>query len=77
VICRNCCETEEVHKVLQIQEWFLVGHRGLISVRLAIITTVNNREETTITDYDVKVPGRMLSSLMTEKGGFSEVLVSG
>jgi hypothetical protein len=63
--------------VLQIQEWFLVGHRGLISVRLAIITTVNNREETTITDYDVKVPGRMLSSLMTEKGGFSEVLVSG
>ena len=55
----------------------MVGHRGLISVRLAIITTVNNREETTITDYDVKVPGRMLSSLMTEKGGFSEVLVSG
>ena len=52
----------------------MVGHRGLISVRLAIITTVNNREETTMTDYDVKVPGRMLSSLMTEKGGFAELL---
>jgi transposase-like protein len=52
----------------------LVGHRGLISVRLAIITTVNNGEETTMTGYDVKVPGRMLSSLMTEKGGFAELL---
>ena len=27
-----------------------------------------------MTDYDVKVPGRMLSSLMTEKGGFAELL---
>ena len=27
-----------------------------------------------MTDYDVKVPGAMLSSLMTEKGGFAELL---
>lgn len=27
-----------------------------------------------MTGYDVKVPGRMLSSLMTEKGGFAELL---
>ena len=27
-----------------------------------------------MTDYDVKVPGQLVSSLMTEKGGFAELL---
>ncbi|NOX39268.1 MAG: hypothetical protein GXP05_01785 [Alphaproteobacteria bacterium] len=27
-----------------------------------------------MTDYDVKVPGHMLSSFMTEKGGYAELL---
>jgi transposase-like protein len=41
---------------------------------LAIINTVNNREETTMTDYDVKIPGQLVSSLMTEKSGFADLL---